>query len=70
MYYAYEFKEWVRENMPALNDELAPMDRLQVLDRLNAETGLDIQPSASITETMPLFLSKLKEMHGRKKEAS
>lgn len=65
MAYPDDAKNWIRDNMPDLDRELGPMTTMQVLARLNAETGLDIQPSASIPQTMPLFLAKLKEMHGK-----
>jgi hypothetical protein len=53
--------KWIAEHMPELDREMAPLVRMEILDRLNAITGLSIPASAPIRESTDQFLAALKE---------
>jgi hypothetical protein len=65
-----ELGQWIAENMPELDREMGPLVRMEILDRLNAITGLSIPSSAPIRESTQLFLEALKQVHSKEQACS
>jgi hypothetical protein len=49
--------------MPDLDAELGPMVKSEVRERLNAATGLTIEPATSIEDSCARYLGALQAQH-------
>lgn len=58
-----ELGQWIAKHMPELDRELGPLTKDQCRIRLNEITGLDVKPTDTIKQTLPLYFARLREMH-------